>query len=93
MQRYSTIAEFELHADGRIFDVSQVAGDFIILARPAEIPPCEAHLLITVEGKCRRRRIRLPRGASAESDWVDIERLPEPSTADRTPPAASAPDQ
>ena len=80
-QRYSTIADFELLALGKSYDVSQVAGEFIILARPAKIPPCEAELFITVEGKRRCRRIRLPHGASLESDWVTIERLPDADAA------------
>jgi len=78
-ERYSTIADFKLVAQGETYDVAQVAGEFIIMARPVEIPPCDADLHITVEGDERVRRIRLPSGASKSSDWVDIERLPEES--------------
>lgn len=68
------MAEFELIANGRSYDVGQVSSDFIILDRPAEIPPCDADLYIRVEGEVMHRRIRLPHGASADSDRVVIER-------------------
>ncbi len=90
VERSSTIADFELQANGTAYDVSQVAGGFIILSRAAQIPPCEADLFITVEGDRRRRHIRLPRGETLDSDWAAIERLPDPGTADAAASVRSA---
>lgn len=73
-ERYSTVAEFELVAGGRSYRPSHVSRDFIILDRPADIPPCDADLYIRVEGEEMHRRIRLPQGASVDSDRVVIER-------------------
>jgi hypothetical protein len=74
VERYSTVADFELVAAGKGYGVSQLCGDLIILDKPAEIPPCDADLYIRVEGEEMHRRIRLPQGASANSDRVLIER-------------------
>jgi hypothetical protein len=75
VERYSTLAEFELVANGQSYDVGQVSSDFIILDKPADIPPGEADLFIRVEGEELHRRIRLPRGATSDTDQVVIERL------------------
>jgi hypothetical protein len=74
VERYSSVATFELVANGRSYSPSHVSRDWIILDRPAEIPPCDADLYIRVEGEEMHRRIRLPQGASADSDRVVIER-------------------
>jgi hypothetical protein len=74
-ERYSTVAEFELRVNDQSYSVVEVAPDFITLERAADIPPCDADLYIRVEGEELHRRIRLPRGASAASDQVVIERL------------------
>jgi hypothetical protein len=74
VERYSTVADFELIANGQSYSVGQVSSDFIILDKPADIPPCDADLYIRVEGEEMHRRIRLPQGASVNSDQVVIER-------------------
>ena len=74
VERYSTVADFELVANGRSYSPSHLSRDWIILIRPAEIPPCNADLYIRVEGEEMHRHIRLPQGASANSDRVVIER-------------------
>jgi hypothetical protein len=74
VERYSRVAKFELVANGRSYSPSHVSRDLIILDRPAEIPPCDADLYIRIEGEEMHRRIRLPQGASANSDRVVIER-------------------
>ncbi len=73
-ERYSRVATFELVANGRSYSPSHVSRDWIILDKAAEIPPCDADLYIRVEGEEMHRRIRLPQGASADSDRVVIER-------------------
>jgi hypothetical protein len=74
VERYSRVATFELVANGRSYSPSHASRDLFILDRPAEIPPCDADLYIRVEGEEMHRRIRLPQGASADSDRVVIER-------------------
>jgi hypothetical protein len=74
VERFSTIADFELLAAGHSYQVAQVASHFLVLREAADIPPGEAELIIRVEGEELRRRIVLPAGASISSDWVNIER-------------------
>ena len=74
VERFSRVAEAELIANGRSYAPSHVSRHYIILKQPADIPPCDADLYIRVEGEEMHRRIRLPQGASVESDRVVIER-------------------
>jgi hypothetical protein len=73
--RHSTVARFELVVNQTSYDVGEVAGSFLYLRTPADIPAGEADLYIRVEGEDEiHRRIRLPQGASADSPRVVIER-------------------
>ena len=75
VERFSTIARFELLADGRSFKVAQVASDFLELEVPTDIAPGPAVLVIRVdESEEIRRDISLPQGASARSPQVQISR-------------------
>lgn len=75
VDRYSTVAEFELVVNQTRYDVEEVAPEFLTLATPADIPAGDADLYIRVEGEDElHRRIRLPQGASADSPRVVIER-------------------
>lgn len=40
--------------------------------RPTDLPPCEADLVIQVDGVDHRRRMRLPDGMSAEDKVVMV---------------------
>ena len=71
-RRFSTVADFELIADGQYYDVVQVASEFIILKTPQEIAPGNAELIIRVEGEVIRRQIALPQGSKTEMRRVPI---------------------
>jgi hypothetical protein len=75
VQRFSTVAHFDLVVNGRSYRVAQVARDFVLLDKPTAIPPGPGVLVIRVEGEEIRRNIELPAGASAETDRVEIRRL------------------
>lgn len=72
--RYSTIADFELLANGQSYAVAQVAPIFLILDSPQQIPPGDAELIIRVEEEVIRRQIALPEGATKEMRQVPIQR-------------------
>jgi hypothetical protein len=72
--RYSTIADFELIANGDSYPLVEIGPDFVVLKVAHEIPPGEVELIIRVDGKVIRRQIFLPNGASATSREVSIRR-------------------
>jgi hypothetical protein len=77
IQRFSTVAHFDLLTNGRSYKVAQVAPDFLLLDRATAIPAGPGVLVIRVEGEEIRRAIELPTGASEETDRVEIRRLSE----------------
>ena len=75
LERYSSVADFELVAASRSFDVGQVAEHFIILETACEIPAGPTELFIRLEGRVIRREITLPDGADGTSTRVRISRI------------------
>lgn len=59
IDRFSTIAKFELLVDGVTYAVAQVAPDFVILRTPSTIPAGPATLIIRTEGEELRRNIEV----------------------------------
>lgn len=74
LERFSTVADFELLAGGQSFAVVQVAPDYIILQTPQEIASGDAELIIRVENEVIRRQIALPKGSSPSMRRVPIQR-------------------
>jgi hypothetical protein len=72
LDRHSSVADFELLAHNRSYDVAQVAPEFLILETPTEIPPGPATLVIRLEGEEIRRQLTLPDGATCNSTRVRI---------------------
>lgn len=73
LDRYSTVAEFELLANGTSYTVAQVAPQFLILDKPACIPQGLATLMIRTEGEEIRRDITIQSSAKS-STRVEISR-------------------
>lgn len=72
IDRFSSVASFELVANGQSYAVVQVASDFLILESPQQIPPGDAALVIRVDSEVIHRRIALPQGATPEMGRVPI---------------------
>jgi hypothetical protein len=76
LDRFSTVAEFELLTKGTIYAVAQVAPGFLILDKPNGIPVGPATLIIRTEGEEIRRDVTVL--SSAESSTrVEISREQE----------------
>jgi hypothetical protein len=74
VDRFSTVAAFELVADGRSYRVAQVARDFILLDRATPIPAGPAELIIRVDGEEIRRQIMIVSTGEPKSRRVEIAR-------------------
>ena len=75
--RYSTLVELHLLAQGNSYPLAQIASDFVIFRSPVTISPCEATIVMCVDGAERCWRITLPAGASRDSEFVKITRESE----------------
>lgn len=67
---YSAKIRLELRIAGRTLKLAQIAPDFVILAQPAELPACEAEVVMHVDGKQRRWPVNLPDGIASHSRIV-----------------------
>ena len=55
----------QLRVNGRVFSIGQLGPDFAILDDPADCPPAEGEISLSVDGRERRWTVRLPDGIAA----------------------------
>ena len=55
----------QLRVNGQIFSIGQLGPDFLILDDPADHPPAEGEITLSVDGRERRWTVRLPDGIAA----------------------------
>jgi hypothetical protein len=72
---FSAHVRIHLHVNGQVFKIGQLGPDFIILDNPADQPPGEAEIAMSIDGRERRWPVRLPDGVRAgmvetrTTDW------------------------
>jgi len=54
----------QLRLNGHIFSIGQLGPDFLILDDPADCPPADAEIALSVDGRERRWTVRLPDGVA-----------------------------
>lgn len=69
---YSADVRLHLVANGHVVPLSHVSQDFLILDAAADMPPCDAEVVVTVDGREHRRRVHLEDGLSKASQRVRI---------------------
>jgi hypothetical protein len=62
---YSADVRMQLRVNGRIFSIGQLGPDFIMLDDPADHPPAEAEIAVSIDGRLRRWPVYLPDGIAA----------------------------
>lgn len=70
---HSAVVEMTLEYANTIVEIWQAGPDEIIAKLPVELPPCEATLVVSVDGNVRRNRVRLPHGMSPTDEFTPIE--------------------
>lgn len=78
---YSSTVQLELHALGRIFPLAEIGPDSVYLREPAAIPPCEAEVIMTIDGRQRTWRVDLPDGLSLSSRLATTQPRPNRTNA------------
>jgi len=71
-----------LVANGSRIEVAGCLDNTCTLRQPQALPPCEAELVVIIDGVERRRIVRLEQGISEDSREVTF--LPAPSAAVRS---------
>jgi hypothetical protein len=72
MSGYSAQVTLDLiHPAGRI-SLGGVAPDWIMARTPTDLKPCDATLVITIDGKEQRQAVHLPEGMSREKSKTPI---------------------
>ena len=67
---YSSHVELFLNIADKRLRLGQVGPEYCILREAAEFPPCEAEILILVDGEKSRVPVHLPRGIEPTSRTV-----------------------
>jgi hypothetical protein len=70
---YSADVQMFLHVGDHRLDVAQAAVDTCFLREPIDHPPCEADLVLLVDGRESTWHVRLPLGISRTSRCVQFE--------------------
>jgi hypothetical protein len=72
---HSAVVQMTLEYADTFIQIWQAGPDEIIAKAPMELPPCEAVLVVSVDGNVRRTRVRLPQGMSPTDEVTPIELL------------------
>jgi len=72
---HSAQVKMQLLIDGGSISVAQMGPDFLLLSKPFDHPPCDAHFVLQVDEDERQWDVRLPDGISATSNRVSVIRV------------------
>jgi hypothetical protein len=82
---YSADVSLRMLVAGSTYELSHVAPDFVRLRTPVEIPPSDAEIIVSVDGRESTSRVRLPNGASRGESQVRILKLSLPENSANEP--------
>jgi hypothetical protein len=71
-QGYSADVRMQLRVNGTTFLIGHLGPTFIILDNPADHPPAQAEITMSIDGRIRRWEVNLPDGLCAESPRTRI---------------------
>src|SRR5437660_6991460 len=62
---FSADVRMYLYVNGQVFAIGQLGPDFMILDDPADHPPTEAEIALSIDGRVQRWHVQLPDGVRA----------------------------
>jgi hypothetical protein len=62
---HSAEVRMQLSANGHSFPISHLGPEFVILKNPVDLPPTEAEITLSIDGRVRRWLVHLPEGIAA----------------------------
>jgi hypothetical protein len=72
---HSAAVTMELRAGGVCVPLAQLGQDFAIPAEAADLPPCQAEIVLTVDGQTTRMPVFLREGVHADRRRIALERV------------------
>ena len=69
---YSADVKIRLQCADRTIELSQAAPNWIIVKVPTELAPCEAEIVLEIDGSPSSRRVFLPDGIKLDSDLIRV---------------------
>jgi len=69
---YSADVQMQLSVNGQVFRIGQLGPDFLILDNPADHPPAEGEITMSIDGEISRWMVQLPHGVSAANELCPI---------------------
>ncbi len=70
---HSAVVQLTMECGDATIRLSQVGPDFVIAKTPIQLAPCEATIIVIVDGNIRRTRVRLPGGMSPSIEETPIQ--------------------
>ena len=61
---YSADVQMTLCINGQSFRIGQLGPDFLILDDPADLPPSQGEIAVSIDGHIKRWQVHLPDGVS-----------------------------
>jgi len=61
-ENYSSDVRLRLEADGRSWPLAKLGPDHFVPSEQFELQPCDAEIVMTVDGAERRWKVRIPEG-------------------------------
>ena len=62
---YSADVRMQLSVNGHTIRIGQLGPDFLILRDAPDLPPSQAEITVSIDGRMRRWSVQLPDGVSA----------------------------
>jgi hypothetical protein len=69
---YSADVRMQLYVNGHAFRIGQLGPDFLILDDPADLPPAEGEITMSIDGEVSRWKVQLPDGISVKREETRI---------------------
>lgn len=71
---HSAVVNLQLDVAGAMYELAQIGPNDIIFSEPTALSPCEAQVVMHVDGTEHRWRVTLPNGASTDDQRTPIAR-------------------
>lgn len=66
----------QLSVNGHTFLIGHLGPSFVILDNPADLPPSQAEIAMSIDGRVKRWPVQLPDGVSADRPRTRIHGCP-----------------
>lgn len=69
---HSADVRLELVAEGRSIPLAKIGPETVFATAPVDLPPCDAQVIMSVDGRVEQWNVRLSRGADPRERTIAI---------------------